>query len=331
MIIFMKKFINWGILGPGVIASSFAKGLSVLGDAKLVAVGSRSLDRAKAFAKEFSIPKAYGSYEELVNDPEIDVIYVASPHSEHFEHTMLCLNHGKSVLCEKSITVNESQVKQLVSTARQKNLFLMEAMWTRFFPANVKVRKWLSEGLIGEVRMLKADFCFCGEWNPQGRLLNLELAGGALLDVGIYPVSYASMVFGAQPENISTIAYIGQTGVDEQFAALFGYEGGKIASISGAIRTQSKYDAYIYGTEGYIHVPEFFMARSAELIIYGREPVNYEPEFTGNGYNYEAAEVGKLLRDGATESGVMRLDESVAIMHTMDVIRSRWGLKYPLE
>jgi len=207
----------------------------------------------------------------------------------------------------------------------------MEAMWTRYLPAIKKVREWLSSGAIGEVRMLKADFGFRCEWNPNGRFLNYELGGGALLDAGIYPVSFASMVFRSQPSRITSMPHIGETGVDEQFTALFGYGGGKMASIAGAIRTRLISDALIIGTEGNIHIPNFLRARCAILSIQDKQVETYEPAFEGTGYNYEAAEAMRCLREGKLESDIMPLDESLSIMKTMDSVRNQWGLKYPGE
>lgn len=327
----MKNRIGWGILATGTIAQKFCEGLKLLGDAELVAVASRSMEKARAFGAEYGVKRAYGSYEELVRDPEVDIVYIATPHPMHFENAMLCLEAGKAVLCEKPFTMNAREAEALIAFAREKGLFLMEAMWTRYLPAIVKVREWLSKGLIGEVRFLKADFGYRCAWDPEGRLLNPVLGGGALLDVGIYPVSFASMVFGAQPRSVKSLAHIGETGVDEQFAALFEYEGGAIASLSGALRTDFVNDALILGTHGRIHVPDFFHAKTATLhTASGAEEV-FGPEFEGNGYQYEAAEAMRCLREGKLESSIMPLEETLAIMRTMDAIRSQWGLKYPSE
>jgi len=320
----MEKIIRWGILATGKIAHKFAKDLSILEDARIVAVGSRSIDKAKEFAQEYGIPKAYGSYEELAKDPEVDIIYVATPHSAHRDCTLLCLKEGKPVLCEKPFTVNALEAEEVIKYARETGIFLMEAMWTRYLPAVVKVREWLAAGAIGEVRMLKADFGFRTAWNPEGRLLNPALAGGALLDAGIYPVSFASMVFGTQPLEIKSVAHIGTTGVDEQFSAIFKYDGGKIASLSGAIRTGMINDAWIYGTEGKIHMTEFLFGKSVELYINGKKEEIYEPVYEGFGYYYEAREAMRCLREGLKESSIMPLDETLAIMKTMDLIRKRW-------
>jgi predicted dehydrogenase len=207
----MKKIIRWGILGPGRIAHKFAQSVKCIEDAEITAVGSRSIERAAQFATEYSISRAYGSYIDLASDPDVDIIYVAAPHPAHFECALLCLKAGKAVLCEKPFTLNASETKVLIKTAGASKLFLMEAMWMRYLPAIVKVRELLAQGTIGEVRMIKADFGNRIPWEPAGRLLNPELGGGALLDVGIYPISFASMVLGPSPTKITGVAYLGET------------------------------------------------------------------------------------------------------------------------
>lgn len=327
----MVQPIRWGILGPGGIAHKFVTGLQELEGAELAAVGSRTKEKAEAFAGEYGFARAHGSYEELAHDPEVDIIYVATPHPAHKENVLLCLKAGKAVLCEKPFTINAQEAEEMIACARASGVFLMEAMWTRFLPAIVQVREWLRKGVIGDIRMVKADFGFSIGWDPQSRLLNPELGGGALLDAGIYPVSFASMVLGSQPDEIRSLAHMGKTGVDEQFSLLFGYSQGRIANLSGAVRTRMVSDAWILGTEGQIHVPRFLFARSANLLVEGQEPVVCEPPFPGNGYQHEAAEAMRCLREGRTESEIMPLDETLAIMKTMDAVRQQWGLKYPGE
>ena len=326
----MENIIKWGILGPGNIAHQFARGLSAIPDAKLVAVGSRSIERADKFADEFDVPKRHGSYDDLASDPDVDAIYVSTPHPFHKEYTILCLKADKAVLCEKPLAINAQQVKEMVNCARESEKFLMEAMWTRFLPIIVKVREWLSEGMIGEPRMLTADFGFRFGWNPDGRLMNPDLAGGGLLDVGVYVVAMAYMVFG-KPSNITSTAHIGETGVDEQAAMVLGYDTGQLALLSCAIRTSTPQEARIMGTEGSIHIPNFWHSTSATLHVSGKEPETIELPFGGNGYEYEAIEVMQCLREGKLESDTMPLDESLSIAETMEAIRAQWGLKYPME
>lgn len=327
----MEKKIRWGILGPGGIAHKFADALKVIRDAEITAVGSRDLQRADAFADTFDVPHRHGNYVQLANNPEVDVVYVATPHPFHKACAMLCLEAGKAVLCEKPLTVDADQAEALIACAREHKQFLMEAMWTRFIPVMVKVREWLADGVIGEPRMLTADFGNRVELtaeNMKGRLFALQLAGGAMLDIGVYTVSLASMVFGA-PTKITSLAHIGETGVDEQAAVLLGYDAGQIASLSCAITTRTSQDARIFGTKGAIYIPNFSRATSATLEVLGKEPVQIQIPFTGNGFEYQVLEVIKCLRAGKLESDVMPLDESLSIIQTMDIARAQWGLEYP--
>ncbi|MBN1140161.1 MAG: Gfo/Idh/MocA family oxidoreductase [Anaerolineae bacterium] len=324
----MTDKIGWGILGAGSIARKFATDLKNLDDAALVAVGSRSGDKAASFADELGVTRAYGSYAGMVNDPEVDVVYVATPHPFHREHTILCLEAGKAVLCEKPMAVNAAQVREMVSCARRENVFMMEAMWTRFNPVTVQVRQWLAEGRIGEVRLLEVDFGFRAALNPEGRLFNPALAGGALLDVGIYVVAFAAMVLGRPPTQIQAAAHLGETGVDEQTGMVFKYDRGELALLSCAVRATTPQEARIVGTAGSIHMPAFWHAPAATLAVPGQEPVVFTGDF---GYQYEAAEVMACLCAGLKESATMPLDESMTIAETMDEVRRQIGLRYPME
>ncbi|WP_226038091.1 Gfo/Idh/MocA family protein [Aquibacillus saliphilus] len=327
----MEKKIKWGILGTGGIAKKFAEDLSYASNADRIAVGSRTKNSAKEFAERYGIERAYGSYQELAEDKDVDAIYVATPHPFHKENVMACLRAGKAVLCEKPFTVRAEELEELIDFAKDKKLFLMEAMWTRFLPPIVKVREWINNGKIGEVRLVKADFGFRAPWNPEWRLLNPDLGGGALLDAGIYPVSFASMILGAKPEKITSTAHIGETGVDEEFSIIMSYPGGKTASLNGAVRLNLTNEAYILGTEGYIHIPSFHSAKSASLYI-GKEKVEtFIDDRESTGYAFEAEEVGRALSEGLKESSVMPLNESLEIMKLMDEVRGQWGLKYPFE
>ncbi|SEO13017.1 Predicted dehydrogenase [Amphibacillus marinus] len=326
----MGKKLKWGILATGGIAESFVKDLAHAENGEGYAVGSRTLASAEKFAEKFNLPKAYGSYEDLAADPAIDVIYVATPHPFHKENVLTCLRAGKAVLCEKPFTVNAKELAELISFTRDQKLFLMEAMWTRFLPVIRKVRDWIEAGEIGDVRLVKADFGFKAPWEPEWRLLNLELGGGALLDTGIYPISFASMVLGPHPEKIMSTAHIGETGVDEHFSILLSYPNGKAASLNGGVRLGLTNEATIHGTKGYIQIPGFLYAREATL--YGENAVQtFKDNRTVSGYQFEAEEVGRLLLNGQLESDIITLDESLAILQLMDQVREQWGLKYPSE
>ena len=327
----MTEKFRWGIISTGNIAKQFARGLSALPDAELAAVASRSQETADTFGDQFQVERRYDSYEALAADPRIDAIYVGTPHSFHRENTLMCLQAGKPVLCEKPFAINASQAQEMVDVARERQVFLMEAMWTRFTPVFVHLRDLLARRVIGDVQLILADFGFRTRFNPEGRLFKPELGGGALLDVGVYPVSLASMVLGA-PERISSMAHLGETGVDENAAMILGYPTGALAVLSTAIRTNTPQVAIINGTEGRITIhSRWWVPTRLTIEVYDRETTEIDLPMVGNGYNYEAAEVARCVRAGKTESDVMPLDETLAVMRTLDEIRNQWGLKYPME
>lgn len=326
----MEK-IRWGILSTGGIAAKFVEGLRELPDAEVVAVGSRTAASADAFAERYGIPRRHASYEALAADPAVDVVYIGTPHPLHAGNTMLCLEAGKPVLCEKPFAINAGEARAMAALARERGLFLMEAMWTRFRPHMVELRRLLAAGAIGEPRLVRAELCFRAPFDPAHRLFSPELGGGALLDVGVYPISFAHMVFGA-PERIVSMADFGATGVDEQMAVTLGYPGGRLAVCVAATRTATAPAARVAGTEGQIDIPSPWWPPSALVL---RRPdgseERIEPPAAGNGYQYQAAEVHACLRAGRTESATMPLAESIAILETLDAVRAQWGLKYPME
>jgi dihydrodiol dehydrogenase / D-xylose 1-dehydrogenase (NADP) len=326
----MKKY-KWAILGPGTITHKFSSDLKLLDTAELYAVGSRSIEKAQAYASKYNIPKVYGSYDELLRDPDVEIIYIATPHPMHKNWVIKSLEAGKAVLCEKPITVNAYEAEEIFNAAKKNNVFFMEAMWTRFLPVMVKVREWVKDGAIGEVRMLKADFGFRADLDREGRLFNPSLAGGALLDAGIYPISFAYMVFGKVPVEIISTVHLGETGVDEQGASIFKYDKGELAVIESAVRTNTPQEAYILGTKGSIKIPQFWCARSAILNTNDGKSLVYEDSRQSIGYGFEAEEVMSCLSKDEKESSVMPHMESLEIMKTMDTIRSQYGLKYPFE
>jgi predicted dehydrogenase len=314
----MTKTIRWGILGTGAIAHKFATGLNDLPDIELLAVGSRTQEAADTFANEFKITRRHSSYEALARDPDIDAIYISTPHPFHKENTLLCLTNGKAVLCEKPFAINAKEALEMITFAKERKVFLMEAMWSRFLPHMVKIRELLDKDTIGEVRMLEADFGFRTDVNAENRLFNPELGGGALLDVGIYPVSLAFMLFGAP--------------VDEEAAMIFSHRQGQLSLLSTAIRLNTPFEATITGTKGFIRIHSPWWAPSNFTVnVAGKKPRKVNIKTPLNGYNYEALEVSQCLREGKLESDLMPLDETLAIMKTLDTIRSQWGLKYPME
>jgi predicted dehydrogenase len=327
----MTDKIRWGILSTGSIAAQFAKALAILPDAELVAVGSRTQTSADAFGERFEIPHRHAGYEALAEDPDVDVIYIGTPHNLHRENTLLCLDAGKAVLCEKPFTINAAEAQEIIEAARAKQLFLMEAMWTRFIPAIREIRRMLADDVIGEPRMVMVEFGFKPPFELAGRLFNPELGGGALLDLGIYPITLAWLVFGP-PQSIVSQASIGSTGVDEQNAIILSYDQGQLAVLASSLQTQTPHEALIFGTKGRIRVhAQWWNPTMFTLSLNDREDQTITIPSAGNGYSYEAAEVMSCLQAGKLESDLMPLDESLAIMQVMDRIRTQWGLRYPME
>jgi len=323
--------VRWGILGTGAIARQFVQGLNSVPEAEVLAVGSRSSASAQEFADRRSIPRRHASYDDLASDPDVDVVYIATPHPFHAENATLCLEAGKAVLCEKPFCVNAAEAERVVELAREKRLFIMEGMWTRFFPLMEEVRRLVSEGDIGEVRMLNVDFGFRADLDPASRLFDQRLGGGALLDVGVYCVSFAAMIL-RRPSGSVGLSHLGETGVDEQASVVLEHEGGGLANLSIGIRTTTPQEATIMGTEGYvrIHAP-WWRPKSMTIYRPKEESETVDAPVSGNGFNYEAAEVTRCLQAGKTESDVMPLDETISVMRTMDRIRAAWGLRYPGE
>lgn len=325
----MDKKIKWGIISTGHISNKFAKALAILPQAELVAVASRNESAAQKFAKEHNVSRAYGTYEELAKDPDIDVVYIGTPHTFHLQNSILCMRNGKSVLCEKALTINAAEAKKMVRIAREENVFLMEAMIPRHVPLLKKAIKWIKDGLIGEVRMVKASRCARGVFPPGARQLNPDLGGGSLLDVGVYVISFASQIFGKAPVEVVGMAHIGDWGSDEQGVAILKYDKGEIADLSFALRTNAVDEAYILGTKGYIKVGEVFaVPTKISLFIDNKEIEKLEEPIIGNALNYEVEEVMRCLNEGLKESPFMPLEESIEIMEVMDKIRKPWGLTY---
>jgi dihydrodiol dehydrogenase / D-xylose 1-dehydrogenase (NADP) len=322
--------LRWGILGLGNIAKAFAKGLTSTTEGRLVAVGSRTQATAEAFAREHG-GRAHGSYQALVADPEVDAVYISTPHPQHLEAALLCLRAGKAVLCEKPLAVNAVQAAEMVRVAKQERRFLMEAMWTRFLPAMVQCRAWLAAGMIGQPRMMHADFGFRCGWDPKSRLLDPASAGGGLLDVGVYAVALSTMVFGSKPRSIKALAHLGETQVDEQTVMVASWEGGGLATLSSAVRTETPHTAWIAGTDGRIELPQFWHGKIAILHRPGQPALTLEPDFVGNGYQYQAEEAARCIAQGAIESPIMSHAESIDIATFMDRVRQDIGLRYPMD
>ncbi|MFJ8753952.1 Gfo/Idh/MocA family protein [Streptomyces sp. NPDC102441] len=312
--------LRWGILGTGWIAQRFTEDVLLLPGHTVSAVGSRTERTAETFARRHGIERAWGSYEELAGDDEVDVVYVATPHTSHLAHATLGLEAGRAVLVEKPFTTNADDAQRLVTLARDRGLFAMEAMWTRFNPLTRRLRSLVADGAIGEVTAIQADFGFISPYDPAHRHWSPELGGGALLDLGVYPLYFAWMLLGA-PESIKATASTAPTGVDANTGILLGYASGALALLHCNLISDSPWTAVVTGTEGRIEVPSpFFSPHTLVLHRKGKDPETFRIDVLGNGYAYQAEEVARCLRAGEAESPVMPLDETLAIHRNLDTI-----------
>jgi predicted dehydrogenase len=323
--------VRWGIASTGGIAASFTRGLALLPDAEVIAVASRTRESADRFAFDHEIPHRHASYESMANDDDVDVVYIGTPHSRHCDDTLLYLNAGKHVLCEKPFALNEEQATRMADAAQRNQRFLMEAIWSRFLPAYVQLRHIVSDGRIGDVAVVEASFGFRAPFDPAHRLFALELGGGALLDVGLYPVQLAHMLLG-EPDEVTANAEIGETGVDEQIAVVMSYDDGPMAVAMAAVRAKLASTARIGGRKGIIVLPAMMHHPQYLEITDERGAVDHiDTPAEGNGLHYQAEEVHRCLRAGRLESAVMPLADSRAIARTLDRARADIGLRYPGE
>jgi len=326
----MSTNVRWGILGTGRISAAFAKALAETPDAVLAGVGSRTLDSASAFAREHG-GMAYGSYEELVAAADIDLVYVGTPHPMHAQNVRLALEAGKGVLCEKAFTVNLREAEELVALARAKKLFLMEAMWTRFMPALAEVRRIVASGEIGPVRHVIADLGFKASFGPEHRLYAPELGGGALLDMGIYPLSIAAALLGPVAAVVAQ-AELGPTGVDEQTSFVLRHQGGGMSMCSCSLRAHLPCELTISGEKGNVRMnTKFHNTQTITVSRAGGIARTIPTPYLGNGYVHEILEAQRCWRDGLLESPGMTLDDTLALMGVMDEIRRQIGVTYAAD
>jgi predicted dehydrogenase len=324
--------IGWGVLGPGRIARSFARDLALVPDGRLVAAGSRSLERAEAFTAEFG-GTAHGSYEELVADPAVDVVYVASPHALHVEHTMLALDAGKAVLCEKPMTLEASTTADLFAAAEERGLFLMEAMWSACHPTLLTLQRLLASGAHGTARQVHADLGFVVDSGPDDRLLDPALGAGALLDMGIYPLTLAQMVLG-DPEKLTAVANLSESGIDLDIAIAGLYPGGATAALTASMTSHSPRTASIatdvgrFDLESGFHHPERILWTSYDGKVGTSTWIEPDEPVIGAGYGNEVVEVHRCLRAGALTSDLVPPSQTLGLMRQMDDLRAQIGVQY---
>lgn len=323
----MTKTYNWAILGCGKIARKFASDLSLLPNAKLYAAASRNLDNAKDFAKDMGFERSYGSYGEMVEDPKVDIVYIATPHAMHLEHTSLCLQYKKAVLCEKAFAMNTKEVDEMINLSRAHNTFLMEAFWTIFSAKFKKVLELAKDKELGQLRFVKSDFMFNADFDPDQRLYNIDLGAGSLLDIGIYPIFRSLMLLG-KPTSIKTMANIRSTGVEDSISMLFGYKNGAMAVLTSSFESSSKNETELCFENGvikFVREPEFPIL----IEINGVQESIYVEQPKGMGYELEAAHVMDCMDKGLIESPVLPLSISRDLMGIMDAVRRDAGIVFP--
>ncbi|MDO5377937.1 MAG: Gfo/Idh/MocA family oxidoreductase [Clostridia bacterium] len=321
--------IQWGILSTGMIAQNFAETCAKLkGEIQIRAVASRAQQSADAFAAQYGIPCAYGSYEALANDPQVDIVYVATPHSRHFEDMKLLIEAGKHVLCEKSFTTDAAQAEEIFALAGRKGVFVMEAFWTKFIPLYRQIERVLSEGKIGEIRAVTAQYGYTT--GRQERKLDPALAGGTLLDIGVYAVGFACMTLGYSLDDVHSCLVMGGQGTDMTDAVIL-RRGNAVAQLTCAIGAQIPTHAAVYGTLGHIDIPDFKNPERASVLVDGQEPVTLVSPFEVNGFEYEIREAEACVRAGRKQSALMTGEQTVAVMRIMDEVRRQNGMRFPFE
>jgi predicted dehydrogenase len=320
-----------GILGTGRMARDFATGLAAFDDAVIQAIGSRTLESARRFAAEFAAPDAHEGYDALATNADVDLVYIATPHSEHAHLSLMCLDHGKPVLCEKPFAINEAEARAVLERSLERQLFVAEAMWSRHLPAYVRLQQLLDEGAIGTVQLMLAGGAFMPAYDPDFYLFDPALGGGVMLDAGVYLVSLASMVFGT-PQAVKAAGSISEHGVDEHDAVILEHANGALAMLYVSLRAQQMPDLTLFGDRGKIHVHgPIFAPQRLTLSVHGEAELDLDLPFEGNGYHYQVADAARCIADGRIESAVMPHAETLSIMQTMDEFRRQIGLQYPME
>ena len=329
----MEEKIRWGILGTGRIAKTFAEALRGTDGCACYAVASRTKEKAESFAKENGFEKAYASYAELAADPNVDIVYIATPMSSHYKDSLLCLENGRNVLCEKSLALNTAQSMEMIEAAKKRNLFFMEAMWMKCRPSFLKIKEWIAQGKIGTPEYVRADFCNHTPYNSNDRLFRADCGGGALLDMSVYTLTFATAVLGTDPEKIESTARLGREGVDLSNAIILKYKNGASASLLSSFEIPSLNNAVIVGSKGSILTDKWFFCCN-EATLYDADGIEVERSVLPvrvNGYEYEIEEANRCLREGLKESPMIPHADTIAIMKIMDECRKQWGMKYPEE
>lgn len=323
--------LNWGIIGPGSIANDFADALAVSKQGQLFAVASRDIKKAQEFANKYAANKFYGSYQQLADDPEVDIIYIATPQSFHYSQAKLCLEAGKHVLMEKPLTINAAQTEILISLARSKNLLLQEALWSRFMPCFIQVKKWISEGKIGQLQYICSDIGFAFAEQPEHRLFNLELGGGALLDLGVYSLTLSQYIIGEQPSAIQAMGKIGPSKVDLNTAVNIAYPCGCYAQFTCTITAQASNTMTIMGSGGHIVLPSHFWNGKKAILQRNDDVEELDFPHKVNGFEYQIEESMACIAAGQVCSQMMPHNDSLGVMKSMDQIRRQIGLQFSDE
>ena len=325
----MKTSFQWGIIGPGRIAKKFAYAVSKIPDASIYAIASRSCSNPEQLKNTFNAENYYASYEELAADPKVDAIYIATPHRFHFEIAKMCLEAGKAVLCEKPITVNASQADELFKLSQLKHIFLMEALWTRFLPIYEQVRQQLEAGEIGDICLVESTFGVLTPRIAQDRFLNNELAGGSLLDLGVYNTALSQWVFQKPPQAITAIGQIGETGIDESVSAILSFENDATALFTCSFRAPMLNQFVITGNRGIIVIHSRFVEASQASLIKDGKTRTIKKQLEINGFEYQIKASMRAIRDGALDCPQMTQIDTLENIRTMDAIRQQIGLQYP--
>ena len=323
---------KWGILATGTIAKKFADTINQMDSSEvLTAVGSRSIESARTFASTYNIPNYYDSYEKLAQDPDVDVIYISTPNNLHYENCITCLNAGKHVLCEKPFTTNAKQAEELYRLAEEKELFIMEAFWTRLLPIYVKLHELIAEGVIGEVKHARCEYGFIAKGARKDRKFNSGLGGGALLDIGIYNLGFLHMIMGAAPESFTSQVHINEYGTDDFSVLQLGYPGGKTAHTVQTIGMDTGRNAAVFGTKGSIVLDDYQMAQSMTIKPYEGDAYEIQMPFDINGFEYQIRETSRCIAAGQSTSDRFTPEDSLAVLQLMDDIRASWGMKFDGE